>query len=226
MIKIYQQIDWNNFHIGTNADLVPGAIDIEAPIYNSSTHKAKLVHNTWVIKPIIEWDLKDGQILIATQKEVKSIDEITLEETVSYEDDYSIQEIPKPSNYHSWINNQWIIDSIGLNLCKEEKLKYLADYRNNLLEVGVDFEGKTVKGREKDVIGILSVVIKLSAGLTSTWCYSSGEREDITTLDRAKVISSAINSLREGAYVKCSILEEQINNATTIEELDLIIWGD
>ena len=35
-IKIYQQIDWNGFHIGTNADLVPGAIDIEAPIYYHS----------------------------------------------------------------------------------------------------------------------------------------------------------------------------------------------
>ena len=226
MIKIYQQLDWNNFHIGTNADLVPGAIDIEAPIYDSSTHKAKLVDNVWVIKPILEWDLKDGQILITTQKEVKSIDRMTLEETVSYDNNYSIQEIPKPSNYHSWVNNQWVIDSAGLNLRKEEKLKYLADYRNNLLEVGVDFEGKIVKGREKDVTGILSVVIKLSVGLASTWCYSSGEREDVATLDRAKVISSAINSLREGAYVKCSILEEQVNNATTIEELDLILWGD
>ena len=45
-IKIYQQIDWNGFHIGTNADLVPGAIDIEAPIYDSLTHKANFT--VWI----------------------------------------------------------------------------------------------------------------------------------------------------------------------------------
>ena len=58
-IKIYQQIDWNGFHIGTNADLVPGAIDIETPIYDSLTHKAKLVDNVLVIKPILELELKE-----------------------------------------------------------------------------------------------------------------------------------------------------------------------
>lgn len=44
-IKIYQQIDWNGFHIGTNADLVVGALDVEAPVYNSLTQKAKWVDN-------------------------------------------------------------------------------------------------------------------------------------------------------------------------------------
>ena len=62
-IKIYQQIDCNGFHIGTNADLVPGAIDIEAPIYDSLTHKAKLVDNVWVIKPMLELEHEEKERL-------------------------------------------------------------------------------------------------------------------------------------------------------------------
>ena len=51
-IKIYQQIDCNGFHIGTNADLVPGALDVEAPVYDNKTQKAKWDYgtNSWIIK--------------------------------------------------------------------------------------------------------------------------------------------------------------------------------
>ena len=131
-IKIYQQIDSQSFHIGTNADLVPGALDIESPVYDSTTHKAKWVDNAWVIKPILEWDLKEGQILEVIQEEVKTIDEMTLEETISYVDKYSIKTIEKPSIYHSWVDNQWVITENGLNNCKNDKLKYLADFKDKI----------------------------------------------------------------------------------------------
>ena len=63
MYKTYQQIDCNNFHIGTSANeewflKKMGALDVEAPVYNSSTHKAKWDETTesWVIKTIEEWE--------------------------------------------------------------------------------------------------------------------------------------------------------------------------
>ena len=223
-IKIYQQIDWNGFHIGTNADLVPGAIDIEAPIYDSLTHKAKLIDNVWVIKPILEWDLKEGQILQIDNTSFSTLDPMTGEEIVTPSVEYTVINVERPSKYHTWLNNTWVLNEIGLNLYKEEKLTYVALSRDALLEDGVLWEGKLIKGREKDVSGVISVVIKLQMGLPSTWCYSSGEREDITTIERAKALATAVNSLREGAYVKCSTLEEAIKLANTIEELDLIVW--
>ena len=99
-IKIYQQIDWNGFHIGTNADLVPGAIDIEAPIYDSLTHKAKLVDNVWIIKPILEWELKEGEVLFEN----------------------TVKVIGKPSELYTWDfdTKEWYFDSLKIEQRKTE----------------------------------------------------------------------------------------------------------
>ena len=117
-IKIYQQIDWNGFHIGTNADLVPGALDVEAPVYDSTTHKAKWVNDQWVIKPILEWDLKEGQVLQETTTNQVTVDPMTNIETITPITTYSVITIEKPSKYHSWVNNEWIVNETGLNSYK------------------------------------------------------------------------------------------------------------
>ena len=62
-IKIYQQIDALSFHIGTSANEEwflknMGALDVEAPIYDTNTQKAKWVNETWVIKKIEEWEVE------------------------------------------------------------------------------------------------------------------------------------------------------------------------
>lgn len=62
--KIYQQIDCQGFHIGTSANEDwfinnMGALDVEAPIYDNKTHKAKWVDSSWVIKTIEEWNEDD-----------------------------------------------------------------------------------------------------------------------------------------------------------------------
>ena len=114
-ITIYQQIDWNGFHIGTNADLVPGALDVEAPIYDSTTHKAKWVDNAWVIKPILEWDLKEGQKLQETTTNQVTVDPMTNIETITPITTYSVITIERPSKYHSWVNNEWILNETGLD---------------------------------------------------------------------------------------------------------------
>ncbi len=111
-IKIYQQIDWNGFHIGTNADLVPGAIDIEAPIYDSLTHKAKLVYNVWVIKPILEWELKEGEII---------------------QDNHLIK-LEKPSELHSWDGVEWHLDEEKIRL---SKLPSAEELQKNTIEIVV-----------------------------------------------------------------------------------------
>ena len=61
MTKIYQQIDSHNFHIGTSANEDwfinnMGALDVEDPVYDKKTQKAKWVNETWVIKIIEEWN--------------------------------------------------------------------------------------------------------------------------------------------------------------------------
>ena len=66
-IKIYQQIDWNNFHIGTSANeewftKKMGALDVEAPIYDNKTQKARWVNEVWVIKTIAEWETELNSI--------------------------------------------------------------------------------------------------------------------------------------------------------------------
>ena len=60
-IKIYQQIDWNGFHIGTSDNEEwfinkMGALDVEAIAYNSEAQKTKWVDEVWVVKNIEEWE--------------------------------------------------------------------------------------------------------------------------------------------------------------------------
>ena len=57
--KIYQQIDFQWFHIGTSANEEwflnnIGALDVEAPIYDTNTQKAKWVDEALVVKNIEE----------------------------------------------------------------------------------------------------------------------------------------------------------------------------
>lgn len=61
-VKIYQQIDSQSFHMGTSANEEwfinkMGALDVEAPIYNTTTQKTKQNETTesWVIKTKEEW---------------------------------------------------------------------------------------------------------------------------------------------------------------------------
>ena len=66
-IKIYQQIDSQSFHIGTSANEdwfinKMGALDVEAPVYDSATHKARWVNEAWVIKTIAEWETEMNSI--------------------------------------------------------------------------------------------------------------------------------------------------------------------
>ena len=66
-IKIYQQIDSQSFHIGTSANEEwfinkMGALDVEAPIYDVQTQKAKWVNEAWVIKTIAEWETELNNI--------------------------------------------------------------------------------------------------------------------------------------------------------------------
>jgi len=54
-----QQIDSMGFHIGTTVRDWAGALDVDAPIYDNKTQKAKWVNNEWVIKTIEEWDQEE-----------------------------------------------------------------------------------------------------------------------------------------------------------------------
>ena len=65
--KIYQQIDCEGFHIGTSANEEwfinnMGALDVEAPVYDSTTHRARWVNEAWVIKTIAEWETELNSI--------------------------------------------------------------------------------------------------------------------------------------------------------------------
>ena len=66
-VKIYQQIDCSGFHIGTSANeewftKKMGALDVEAPIYDNKTQKARWVNEVWVIKTIAEWETELNSI--------------------------------------------------------------------------------------------------------------------------------------------------------------------
>lgn len=54
-MKIFIQIDCNGYYIGKTINEGDGAIDIQEPIFDIFSEKAKLVNWEWIIKSKILW---------------------------------------------------------------------------------------------------------------------------------------------------------------------------
>ena len=96
--KIYCQTDWQGFYIGTTVNNCAGAIDTDEPIFDKKTEKAKWDGTKWVIKSIIEWELKEGEILNGGV----------------------VEKIEKPSELHSWNydTKEWFLDEEKARISK------------------------------------------------------------------------------------------------------------
>jgi hypothetical protein len=98
--KIYCQTDSQGFFISLTTNNWAGAIDTEEPNIDRETEKAKWVNDSWVIKTILEWDLKEGEILVEN----------------------TIKVIEKPSELYTWNfdTKEWYFDSLKIEQKKIE----------------------------------------------------------------------------------------------------------
>lgn len=96
----YQQTDSQGFHIGQVAELTPGAIDTEAPIYNKATEKAKWDGVKWVIDTIENWNkppvLTQAQIdKQANLERIAELNKLLTDSDFKFTGDYDQKDTPE-----------------------------------------------------------------------------------------------------------------------------------
>jgi len=204
MEKIFCQTDGRGFFIGLTANNWAGAIDTDEPIFDKTTEKAKWDGTGWIIKSIIEWELKEGEIL----------------------KDGIVEKVEKPSEFHSWNfeTKTWedLRDLSEEKIKRSSELKYL---RDSSFETGVYFEEtKVIKGRTQDLADATAIFNMFQLGVQSTtWYYSNGISEVVNQVKMLKIYQ-AIGSFRSSQFTKEAQLKVEIENCLTLEELDSIVW--
>ena len=116
-------------------------------------------------------------------------------ETITPITTYSVITIEKPSKYHTWVNNEWILNETGLNSYKEELYIKLKSKREEVLENGILFEGdKLIKGRTQDLADAMAVFMMLQNGAEKTyWFYSNGVVEEVNATKMTQIYQSIGN---------------------------------
>jgi hypothetical protein len=114
---------------------------------------------------------------------------------------------------------------IDLNKIKDKRIQELKTLRNNSLETGIYFEEtKLIKGRTQDLADATAIFNMFQMGVQSvTWYYSNGISEEV---DQSKMLQiyQVIGSFRSSQFTKEATLKSQIEDCTTLEELDAIVW--
>jgi len=77
MVIVYQQTDYQGFHIGENAEQSPGAFDVPAPVYDKKMERARFENGGWVIKTIAEWDVELNPPMSFADYQNKKYDELS-----------------------------------------------------------------------------------------------------------------------------------------------------
>lgn len=132
----------------------------------------------------------------------------------------------KPDRVHSWNGEEWIFDTSLFDAEKNIKYDALRVARDKAFDDGFMLDDKyLVKSRVQDMTDANAVFNQFMAGVivTSDWHHSNGVIETIDK-DRFLVIYQAMGAYRSAQFKKEGTLRAAVANATTIAELDGIVW--
>ena len=167
----------------------------------------------------------DGKLREMTPDElkIKGIDTLVDGELII---DGVISVTERPDRAHSWNGAEWVFDTAIFE--HEQNLAYdrLKNSRENAFEIGVMLdEMYLVKSRTQDLTDAGAVFNQFMAGVivTSEWHHSNGLIETINK-DRFLAIYQAVGAFRSAQFKKEGTLRALVASATTIAELDGIVW--
>lgn len=126
--------------------------------------------------------------------------------------------------------NQWLENaeaSEALEVKKELKKREITKNRDEAINGGVEYNGKVFQSSEKDrnlltsTISLFSITKQVPEGFK--WIAKDNEAVSFTLEDLIAlggVMANAVNA----SMIKARNLKDQIEQATSLEELDLITW--
>lgn len=123
---------------------------------------------------------------------------------------YEVVEIPKPS----------------LEEIKQAKLVELKSMRDTLEVEPIEYNGNLFDYDEKARDRINAAIISLElapVGTSLSWTTADNKEATVTANDLKAVIANVAIRSNE-LHVRYRTLKEQVNNATTVDEVNAIVW--
>lgn len=127
----------------------------------------------------------------------------------------------QPSAYHVWDGSKWVID---LEKLKVEKRAEIADKRWQYETSGITVAGVEIATDRESQALLTAAVLKVKddPSYTVNWKAKNGW----AVLDAATILAvvDAVRSHVQACFDREKELQEQVEAATTIEELNTIEW--
>lgn len=192
---------------------------IEAPAsYYPEYTESTIISSIKYINPVLD----NGNLREATREELvaKGI-EVTLEAGEIIQDK-KLTKIPQPSKWHTWNGTEWTVDLEEVKKARIEELKRIRDKK---ISEDLEVEGALFQVRTEDLqkFFLKKIEFDLGTATTDNWRLADNTYKEID-FEFIKKILEAYGTRQREMFAKFGMLEHQINNCSTVEEIEAIKW--
>lgn len=137
--------------------------------------------------------------------------------------DKKLVKIPQPSKWHNWNGTEWVANLEEIKKAKIEEFKNIRDEKESAnLEVDGFLFQVTFKDLQK--FFLKKIEFDLGTATTDNWRLADNTYKEID-FEFIKKILEAYGSRQRAIFTKFGVLEYQINNCNTVEEIESIEWN-
>ncbi|MDD7411268.1 DUF4376 domain-containing protein [Fusobacterium gastrosuis] len=202
------------------ANNIEDVIEGPASYYTEYTTNM-LISAVKYINPVLD----NGNLREATKEELvaKGI-EVQLEPGEIIQDKKLVK-IPQPSKYHTWNGNEWLIN---LDDVKKLKLQELKSLRDEKISEDIEVDEAVFQIKEKDLQKFLLKKVEADIHpelkeVKEDWRLADNTYKKIDFSDVLKILE-AYGTRQRKVFKEFGMLEHQINNCSTVEEIEAIKW--
>lgn len=192
---------------------------IEAPANYYAEYTADMVISAVkYINPVLD----NGNLREATREELvaKGV-EVGLEAGEIIHDKKLVK-IPQPSKYHEWNGVEWIVN---LEEVKKTRIEELKRARDKKISEDLEVEGALFQVRPEDLQKFFLKKIEADLGATKpdNWRLADNTYKEID-FEFIKKILEVYGARQRAIFTQFGVLEYQINNCNSVEEIEAIKW--
>lgn len=176
--------------------------------------------------------LEDGSLREATKEELYAKGQYNLIEGEKFQDEKIIL-VPCPSKYHIWKENDWTVNLADVKKIKREELKKIRTQKQN---EDFEFNGHLFQATEKDMRNIetkynaITMLDKLGQDIKPylaqkiKWTLKNNTQIELLVSDILQLYIAWDNRRTEVFNYCNNVLYKQLEDATTVEEIEAITW--
>lgn len=199
------------------ANNIEDVIEGPASYYTEYTTNM-LISAVKYINPVLD----NGNLREATKEELvaKGI-EVQLEPGEIIQNKKLVK-IPQPSQYHTWNGVEWEVNLNEVKKLKNEEFKRIRDKK---ISEDLEVEEALFQVRPEDLQKFFLKKIEADLGTTKpdNWRLADNTYIEID-FEFIKKILEAYGARQRAIFTQFGMLEHQINNCSTVEEIEAIKW--